>query len=167
MCASRCWPSPLSSPCEVSWCPVVWCLWSEATTLDASLYWPWELTSAPLTHNTPHSTLNITLGQHNLKLLPTKTLENISVSKLRSLVIMWQHWFKKYTNKTQQPVESLYLKFRFRFRFTWHHLHWNRNVIILTKFSSMAALDVVILTTSSAANDENFIKMTIFSFQCV
>ena len=28
------------------------------------------------------------------------------------------------------------------------------------KFSSLAALEVVILTTSSAANDENFIKMT-------
>ena len=33
------------------------------------------------------------------------------------------------------------------------------------KFSSLAALEVVILTTSSAANDENFVKMTIFSFQ--
>ena len=34
-------------------------------------------------------------------------------------------------------------------------------------FSSLAALEVVILTTSSAANDENFVKMTTFSFQCV
>ena len=30
------------------------------------------------------------------------------------------------------------------------------------KFSSLAALVVVILTTSSTASDENFIKMTIF-----
>ena len=32
-------------------------------------------------------------------------------------------------------------------------------------FASFAALEVVILTTSSAANEENIIKMT-FSFQC-
>ena len=31
--------------------------------------------------------------------------------------------------------------------------HWNKNVAILTKFSSLAALEVVILTTSSAASD--------------
>ena len=30
----------------------------------------------------------------------------------------------------------------------------------------MAALEVVILTTSSAASDENFIKMKTFPFQC-
>ena len=37
--------------------------------------------------------------------------------------------------------------------------HWNGNVVILMKFSSLAALEVVILTTSSAASEENFIKM--------
>ena len=45
-------------------------------------------------------------------------------------------------------------------------LHWNENVVILTKFSSLAALEVVILTTFSAASDENFIKMKTFPFQC-
>ena len=45
-------------------------------------------------------------------------------------------------------------------------LHWNGNVVILTKFSSLAALEVVILTTFSAASDENFIKMKTFPFQC-
>ena len=45
--------------------------------------------------------------------------------------------------------------------------HWNENVVILTKFSSLAALEVVILTTSSAASDENFIKMKTFPFQCI
>ena len=35
------------------------------------------------------------------------------------------------------------------------------------KFSSLAALEAVILTTSSAASDDNFIKMRAFSFQCV
>ena len=34
--------------------------------------------------------------------------------------------------------------------------HWNENVVILMKFSSLAALEVVILTTFSAASDENF-----------
>ena len=43
--------------------------------------------------------------------------------------------------------------------------HWNGNVVILMKFSSLAALKVVKMTTSSAANDENFIKMMTFSFQ--
>ena len=45
--------------------------------------------------------------------------------------------------------------------------HWNENVVILTKFSSLAALEVVILTTSSAASDDNFIKMKTFPFQCI
>ena len=42
--------------------------------------------------------------------------------------------------------------------------HWKGNVIILMKFPSLSALEVVKLTTSSAANDENFVKMT-FPFQ--
>ena len=45
-------------------------------------------------------------------------------------------------------------------------LLWNGNVIILTKFSSLAALKVVILTNFSVANGKNFIMMTTFSFQC-
>ena len=48
--------------------------------------------------------------------------------------------------------------------FIWQY-HWNGNVFILMKFSSLAALKVVKMTTSSAASDENFIKMTTFSFQ--
>ena len=44
--------------------------------------------------------------------------------------------------------------------------HWNENVIILMKFSSLAAPKVVILTTFGAASDEDFIKMKTFSFQC-
>ena len=49
----------------------------------------------------------------------------------------------------------------------WHHIHWNENVVILTKSSSLAALKVVKMTTFSAASDENFIKMTTFPFQCI
>ena len=36
-------------------------------------------------------------------------------------------------------------------------IHWNEIVIILTKFQSLAALEI--LTNSGAANDENFVKM--------
>ena len=43
--------------------------------------------------------------------------------------------------------------------------HWNKNVVILTKFSSLATLEVVKMTTSSVASDENFVKMTTFLFQ--
>ena len=43
---------------------------------------------------------------------------------------------------------------------------WNENVI-LTKFSSLVAMKVVTMTTFSATNDENFIKMTTFPFQWV
>ena len=55
-------------------------------------------------------------------------------------------------------------------------MHWNGDIVILTKFSSLtqavavifmkfssltqAVAVVVILTTSNAADDENFIKMT-------
>ena len=39
--------------------------------------------------------------------------------------------------------------------------------VILTKFSSLAAPEVVKMTTSGAASDENFIRMTTFSFQCL
>ena len=43
---------------------------------------------------------------------------------------------------------------------------WYWNVVILTKFSSLAAVEVVILTTFSTTSVENFIKMT-YPFPCV
>ena len=42
--------------------------------------------------------------------------------------------------------------------------HLNRNVI-LTKFSSLAAVEGVILTPSGAASEENFVKMVSFLLQ--
>ena len=39
---------------------------------------------------------------------------------------------------------------------------WNGSVIIPRKYSSPAALEVVTLTTSSAVNDEKFVKMMTF-----
>ena len=50
------------------------------------------------------------------------------------------------------------------FNFPYHR---NGNVFILMKLSSLAALEVVKVTTSSAASDENFVKMTTFLFQCI
>ena len=46
-----------------------------------------------------------------------------------------------------------------------NNCHWNENVVVLMKSSSLAALKVVKMTTFSAASDENFIKMTTFPFQ--
>ena len=53
--------------------------------------------------------------------------------------------------------------------FWWNFRHWKnieRKISILMKFSSQAALELVILTTSSAASDENLIKIDIF-LQCI
>ena len=44
-------------------------------------------------------------------------------------------------------------------------LHWTGIVIILGQFSSLSALDVVIMTTRCVASDGNFINMTKFPFQ--
>ena len=41
------------------------------------------------------------------------------------------------------------------------HHHWNKNVVILIKFSALTPLEVVILTTYDEANYENVVKMTI------
>ena len=39
-------------------------------------------------------------------------------------------------------------------------LHWSKRSVILMKFLSLAALEVVKMTTSSAASDENFVEIT-------
>ena len=44
-------------------------------------------------------------------------------------------------------------------------LHWTGIVVILLQISSLAALEVVIMTTCCVASDGNFIKMTKFPFQ--
>ena len=47
----------------------------------------------------------------------------------------------------------------------YQHDHGNGDVFILTKFSSLAALKVVKMTTFSAASGENFVKMKTYPFQ--
>ena len=76
---------------------------------------------------------------------------------------------KLFENCLAMPIatENLILQYHVRLALQimpWSH-HWNENVVILTKFSSLVAVEVVILTTSSAASDESFVKMTTFSFQ--
>ena len=44
------------------------------------------------------------------------------------------------------------------------HIHWNRNVVISIKFSLMAASEVFVMTTSDAASDDNFVKITTMPF---
>ena len=44
-------------------------------------------------------------------------------------------------------------------------IHWNGNVAIWTKLSSLAAPEIIILTTSTAANHEDVVEIKTFSFQ--
>ena len=66
---------------------------------------------------------------------------------------MWRHW----SEICNFIMISLYSRFL--------HWHWNENKVILTKFMTLAAPGVVILTTSSAASDEYLIKMTSLGIQ--
>ena len=47
------------------------------------------------------------------------------------------------------------------------NLHLNENVFNLTKFSSVSALIIANMTTFIASNDENFVEMRTFTFQCL
>ena len=48
----------------------------------------------------------------------------------------------------------------------WRYdIDWKENTVILNKFPTLAAPEVVKATTSGAANDENLLNMT-FLFQC-
>ena len=107
-----------------------------------------------------------------------------TVKLTRSLMYVWFHYTCKCTRLYQHlekcRLVTVWYIFCQMFRINTHsslmtltygmffspksYQHWNGNVFILMKFSSLAALEVVKMTTSSAARDENFIKMT-FLFQ--
>ena len=71
-----------------------------------------------------------------------------------------------HTPKHHNPIQqSLTAGANSSLRARGHARHWNENVFILMKSSSLAAPKVVKMTTFGAATDENFIKMTTFSFQ--
>ena len=98
----------------------------------------------------------------------------------RLLRLIHRHWLRR---KLSLPFQQLPVhpcsgdKFVNTTEFSFHRaytvigvpldlpgaLSWNGNVVILMKFSSLAALKVVNITTSGADSDENPIKMT-FSF---
>ena len=46
-------------------------------------------------------------------------------------------------------------------------MQWNGNIAILMTFSSLATLEVAILTTCGAHNNESLVKMTTFPSQCL
>ena len=46
-------------------------------------------------------------------------------------------------------------------------LRWYQKAVMLAIFSSLAAQEVVIQTTSGTASDDKVIKMTTFWFQCI
>ena len=70
-------------------------------------------------------------------------------------------WLSNHTYDTKMQSK---LQFSLKKKRNQHDNHWNENVI-LTKFYSLAVLEVFIVTTSNAASDENFFKMKTFPFQ--
>ena len=71
----------------------------------------------------------------------------------------WRHWSStRWSIGTKPTYRS---ESHLRRGQGWLERHWNGNVILM-RFSSLAALKVVILTTFSAASDVNFIKMTFY-----
>ena len=93
---------------------------------------------------------------------------DMNMSNFYSLCLLYFHkskiQFSNNTGNLTKVMKRIHLQI---FDHLWVKCHWNGNVFILMKFSSLAALKVVKMTTSSAASDENFVKMTTFSFQCV
>ena len=89
------------------------------------------------------------------------------------------YWIDAHITDHNYSISKVQLKSNFSFQRSYYinlpvkhtpcvwRLNWNGNDIFLIKFSSLTALEVVKMTTSSAVSDENFIKMTIFLFQCI
>ena len=91
---------------------------------------------------------------------------NFNMSNFYSLCLLYFHKSKiQFSNNTGNLTKVMKRNHLQIFDHLWVKCHWNGNVFILMKFSSLAALKVVRMTTSSAASDENFVKMTTFSFQ--
>ena len=83
-------------------------------------------------------------------------------SQITSLAIVYPAIYSDADQrKHQSPASQAFVREIHR-----RPVHWNENVIILMKSSSLAAPKVVKMTTFGAASDETFIKMMTFSFQC-
>ena len=85
----------------------------------------------------------------------------ISMPKIHAFALQWHHmiWWMSWHPKSNQclvdsPHKGLVAQ----------KVHRNGNVVILTKFSSLAAPKVVKMTTFGAASDENFVKMMTLPF---
>ena len=112
-------------------------------------------------------------GQHNYNFVNENLLISVLFHWIFSLVCDWcgQVRFRLLLCTKQVTSYCLNQRWPSSVKHIWwgdelvELIHWNGKGFILMKFSSLAALEVVILTTSSAANDENFVKMTTFSFQ--
>ena len=77
---------------------------------------------------------------------------------------------KKYERFFHRNNEVIKRKKHFdSFRYTVESslIHWNENVIILTKFSSLAEMKVVKMTTFSASDDKKNYQNDKFPFQCL
>ena len=76
-------------------------------------------------------------------------------------MIILTHW-----GRDKWPPFSIKISLKFVPKGQINNIHWNKSVVILTRFSSLAALEVVILTTSGAAGDEHFVEVGTLPFQC-
>ena len=64
------------------------------------------------------------------------------------------HSINVFTNHIKHHILELNCYGRIELQsYICYNIHWNGNVFILMKFSSLAALEVVKMTTSSAASD--------------
>ena len=85
---------------------------------------------------------------------------HVMTAELSWCIKVWHHW-NRYNENSSSNIFSQDLIygpincFEICSRSSEHR---NKNVVILTKFASLAALEVVNLTTSSATIDENFIR---------
>ena len=106
----------------------------QATGLYLNQCWPRSLTIIPCP--LPH---NLSMCRDHFVYAPRQW-----ETKLQCNII--SHWLGTYTKW------SLHME-----------IHWNRNAVISTTFTSLAVLDK--MTTSCAANEKNFIKMMTLPFQ--
>ena len=89
----------------------------------------------------------------------------------------WEHVYEPTTENTPwiknsnhvDLMRSFFSRRGIEIAFKWNGvyvLHQNRKVVTLTDLTSLAVPEVVILTTSCAANDDKFVNMMNFPFQC-
>ena len=86
---------------------------------------------------------------------------------MSSLYMCMCYWAKK-----KMSASTIIIEYHFNFyAVIWTYLdiliHWNRHVIILTKFPSLAAAEVVKMTTFAVPSVGNIVKMSTIPLQCI